>query len=71
MTRNEALLKIVKKVGSSKELAYLLKISPHYLYNLTSSGRNIPVKYIKKLVDISKGEVKAKDLRPDIFGDFE
>lgn len=63
------MLKIAKKVGSAKKLAELLGISRPYASNLMCGDRVVPVKYVKKLVELSEGEVKKKDLRPDVYED--
>ena len=67
MQQKKAIAKIVDKVGSSKRLAELLGISRPYVSNFLGADRPIPLKYIKKLVELSDGEVKKKDLRPDLY----
>lgn len=69
MKQNKAMSKIVKKVGSSKKLAELLGITRPYASNLLNGDRPVPVKYVKKLVELSEGEVKKRDLRPDVYDD--
>jgi len=67
MKKKKATSKIVKKFGSVSAVAKRLAISRTYASNFLSGNRKVPVKYVKKLVELSEGEIKAKDLRPDIF----
>lgn len=67
MKQRQAVSKIIDKVGSSKKLAELLGISRPYVANFLAADRPIPLKYIRKLVELSDGEVKKKDLRPDLY----
>jgi DNA-binding transcriptional regulator YdaS (Cro superfamily) len=69
MKENKALLKIVKKVGSVTNLANTLGCNKANVSRWANGVHKIPIKYIKKLVELSKGEVKKKDLRPDVYDD--
>ena len=67
MKKNQALLMIIEEVGSVSELAKLLDVSQPYVSNWLYGRRLIPATQVKKLAELSKGKVKAKDLRPDVF----
>ena len=67
MKKDKALEKIIKKVGSLANVARILGISNSYLCHLKEPERKIPIKYIKKLAELSEGEVTKEDLRPDVY----
>jgi len=67
MKKHKALEKIIKKVGSLTKTARVLGISNSYLCHLKEPERNIPIKYVKKLIELSDGEVTKEDLRPDVY----
>jgi DNA-binding transcriptional regulator YdaS (Cro superfamily) len=62
-------MKVIEKVGSARELARILGCSHSYISNWVHGYRKVPIKYVKKLVELSGGQVKKKDLRPDIYDD--
>lgn len=68
MNTKNALLKIVKIVGSQAELARQLKVSQGNVSDWIDGRRNVPAKKVRPLVLLSKGTITEKDLRPDIFG---
>lgn len=67
MKENKALLKVVKKVGSIQELARELAVSRGYVSHWIHGRRKIPPELIKKIIELSEGEIKKKDLRPDLY----
>ncbi len=69
MRKEQAASKIIDKCGSVSAVAKKLAISQPYASNFLTGKRKIPIKYVKKLVDLSQGEVKKKDLRPDVYDD--
>ena len=69
MKQEKALMKVIEKVGSARRLANILGCSPSYISNWTSGYRKVPIKYVKKIVELSEGQVKRKDLRPDVYDD--
>jgi DNA-binding transcriptional regulator YdaS (Cro superfamily) len=71
MRTNEAIKKVVKKVGSMAELGRLLGASTGNVSDWVAGRRAIPARFVRKLVTISEGEVTEQDLRPDVFYDDE
>jgi len=68
MKKNQALLMIIEEVGSVSELAKLLDVSQPYVSNWLYGRRLVSATtQVKKLVELSKGKIKAKDLGPDVF----
>jgi len=67
MKPEKAMIKLVEKVGSMTELSKILNCSLSYVSRWASGERKIPIKYIKKLVQLSEGEITREDLRPDVF----
>ena len=70
MKRNEALLKIVEKVGSQAEVARRIGVDRRNFNDWLLGKVSISGRYVNKLVALSNGEVKASDLRPDLFYDY-
>lgn len=71
MKKNEFLLKIIKKVGSQAELARRIGVDRRNLNDWVHGKASISGKYVNKLVAMSEGEVRASDLRPDLFYDYK
>lgn len=69
MKQKRPLMRVVEKVGSKAELARILGCSLPYVSLWANGHRKIPIKYVKKLVELSGGELKKRDLRPDIYED--
>ena len=67
MKKNLALIKVIRKVGSMTKLANKLNVSPSFISHLAKGRKKIPARYVKKLVELSEGEVMKKDLRPDLY----
>jgi DNA-binding transcriptional regulator YdaS (Cro superfamily) len=65
--KNKALAKIVKKLGSLKTLGEILGCSKSTVSRWVNGIHPIPTQHIKKLVELSEGGVKKKDLRPDVY----
>ena len=51
------------------DAANAMGMSVSYLSHLASGRRKVPIKYVKKIVELSKGEIRKKDLRPDVYDD--
>ena len=64
-----ALAKIVEKTGSISELARLINANRASVSRWVNGKRNIPAIFVKRLVLVSEGEVRKKDLRPDLYDD--
>jgi len=62
-------MKVIEKVGSTRKLARILGCSHSYISNWNSGYRKVPIKYVKKIVELSEGELKKRDLRPDVYDD--
>ena len=69
MKKQQAVLKIIDKYGSVSTIAKMLAISQPYASNFLTGKRKVPLKYVKKLVELSEGQVRKKDLRPDVYDD--
>jgi DNA-binding transcriptional regulator YdaS (Cro superfamily) len=69
MKSTMALAKIVEKTGSVSELARLIKANRTSVSMWVNGKRNIPAIFVKRLVSVSEGEVRKKDLRPDLYDD--
>jgi DNA-binding transcriptional regulator YdaS (Cro superfamily) len=69
MNKQQALMKIITKVGSQSELARRLGVTRDYVNHMVKGRSQISSKLVKKLVLLSEGEITEKDLRPDIFYD--
>ncbi len=67
MTPTEAVNIVILEVGSVKLLAPLLGISNSYLRDIKTAYRKVPVRLVKRLVELSNGKIKASELRPDVF----
>ena len=57
--------KAIDHFGTKAKLAKELGVSPMVVYQW--SKRNVPAERASQIERISKGAVKASDLRPDIF----
>ena len=69
MKKNKALLKVVKKVGSMTELGRILKRNKSNISKWVNGVHKVPIDHVKKLVELSEGEVTKNDLRPDVYDD--
>lgn len=67
MDSQKAVLKIVKKMGSMAELARQLGVSRGSVNDWVKGRRKIPARLVKKIVNLSDGELTEEDLRPDVF----
>ncbi|RLA58801.1 MAG: Cro/Cl family transcriptional regulator [Epsilonproteobacteria bacterium] len=59
--------KVVSIVGSQAKLAEKLEVGPMAVSHWRA--RQVPAGYCQSIERITNGEVTARDLRPDIFGD--
>ena len=69
MKQVKAVLKVSQKVGSMTELAIRLGCSKSYVSKWSKGERKVPIKYVKRIVELSQGEIRKKDLRPDVYDD--
>jgi DNA-binding transcriptional regulator YdaS (Cro superfamily) len=67
MKKEEALRKVINKVGSGAELGRKLGVSNTIVWDWVGGRKPIPAKLVRKLVELSQGEITESDLRPDIF----
>lgn len=69
MKQNKAILKLVQKYGSLTALANRIGVSrgsvAHWLYG----RRKVSVKLVKKIIELSEGELTREDIRPDVYKD--
>ena len=63
---NRALKKAIEFYGSQRKLALALKITPQAITHLLK-GHPISLGNAIKIEQLTKGEVKRSDLRPDYF----
>lgn len=67
MSKNKALSKVIKKVGSVTELAKILGCNKSNVSRWLNGKVKIPTKYIGILIKLSERELRKKDLRPDLY----
>lgn len=61
-----ALEKAAAIVGSQSKLAAVLGVSKAALGQWKLKGRNVPAEYCPKIEELTHGNVRCEDLRPDI-----
>lgn len=61
----QSLQRIKKHFGSQAELARVLEITPMSVSHWHKRG--IPIKWAIKIERLTNGDIKAAELRPDIF----
>jgi DNA-binding transcriptional regulator YdaS (Cro superfamily) len=59
-----ALARVIREVGSIKNLAHLLKIHLANVSNWKRGAALVPYKHLPKLVELSNQKVTAEQLRP-------
>lgn len=67
MPKHKALMKIVKQVGSVTELAEILGCNKSNVSRWINGKVPIPLKHIDTLIKLSDGELRKRDLRPDLY----
>ena len=55
--------------GSLYRLAMLLGIRETAIYQWKARCKGIPIKHLRKIVELSEGRLTREMLRPDLFGD--
>jgi hypothetical protein len=55
--------------GSIKQIAYALNVGDSVVY-LWKAKDQVPIKYLKKISEMSEGRVTPWMLRPDLLADF-
>ena len=55
--------------GSLYRLAMLLGIRETAIYQWKARCKGIPIKHLRKIVELSQGRLTREMLRPDIFGE--
>jgi len=55
--------------GSLYRLAMLLGIRETAIYQWKARCKGIPIKHLRKIVELSDGRLTREMLRPDIFGE--
>ena len=58
----------VEIVGSQKAMGEALRITPGFVSQWCNGTRQVSPRYCLKIQKLTKGKVKAVQLRPDIFG---
>lgn len=56
--------------GSLYRLAMLLGIRETAIYQWKARCKGIPIKHLRKIVELSDGRLTREMLRPDIFGEW-
>lgn len=71
MTPSEALKKVVKHVGTQEKLAAALgtDVVQADVSRWINKNKKVPAEYAIPCAMLTDGEVKAHELRPDIFKD--
>ena len=69
MKQTTALNIVINKFDSMTEAAQAIGVSISYLSHLASGRRKVPIKYVKRIVELSEGKIKKRDLRPDVYDD--
>ena len=65
----ETIKRAADAVGSQKELARLLEVSPSFVSQWAIGVRRVPPTLCRKIEQITDGAVTCSELRPDIFGE--
>jgi len=55
--------------GSLYRLAMLLGIRETAIYQWKARCKGIPIKHLRKIVELSEGRLTKEMLRPDLFGE--
>ncbi len=61
-----ALTRLLAIFKTQTQISYALDITPQYVYHFYTYDRKMPLEYALMCEDLTKGEVKAKELRPDL-----
>lgn len=67
MKNDSTIQTAIKLVGGYQALADELDVSTSYVYKWAEGKRKIPAHLVTKIVRLTKGKIKAEQLRPDIF----
>ena len=67
--KNTNVEKVILRFGGTVKLAKKLDANPSHVSQWLYGTRPFPVRHAVKIEKLTKGEIKAKDLRPDIFED--
>jgi hypothetical protein len=60
---------LLVEFGTIKQIAYALDVGTAIVY-LWKANDRVPVKYLKKINEITEGRVPPWSLRPDLLADF-
>ena len=61
-----AIRKAVDLVGGNSKLSKLLSVRPPTVSQWISGVRQVPIERCIQIEDVTKGQVRCEDLRPDI-----
>ena len=61
-----ALLRLLNFFQTKTQISHALDITPQYVSHFFNFERKIPIEYALICEDLTKGEVKATELRPDL-----
>jgi DNA-binding transcriptional regulator YdaS (Cro superfamily) len=64
---NATIAKAIEIVGTQREFARCLSISPGLVSQWKNGTRPVAANHCLAIEAVTKGAVKAKDLRPDVF----
>ena len=67
MPVNDLICQAVDILGSNNALAEKLGVHPSLVSNWKTGRRTVAPVHCKAIQRLTKGKVKAKDLRPDVF----
>ena len=62
-------LELKTEFGSLYRLAQLLGLRETAIYQWKARCKGIPIKHLRKIVELSEGRLTREMLRPDIFGE--
>ncbi len=65
--KNRTLQRAIEIVGGVKKLALELGVHPNNVSDWLYREPKIPAHHVQKIVQATRGLVKAEELRPDIF----
>ncbi len=67
VVQNRALQQAIQVVGGVKKLALELGVHPNNVSDWLYREPKIPARHAQKIVQVTRGLIKAEELRPDIF----
>jgi DNA-binding transcriptional regulator YdaS (Cro superfamily) len=65
-TMKHVIIMLQMEFGSLVELANKLGVTRNTVYQWQRLG-HVPIRYVKKIAELSEGRILIEDLRPDLF----